>query len=218
MAAEVPLDGTPRGIRLRQAAITVTAQGWTGKVRLRDNRSTATRSGWATDTLPQPAFEEAEVDTLAQLEIEATPQRGASGARGAGEASSIRVTLDTARPDRDYALLQLDAAGVHRWVFPTDRRPGGNVEFVLPPSSASPSAPLADETTTTRAEVVAAMKIGARIVSWLTAGVTGKLARQIAGDWEDRRRPYFLKELTFDGTERDPDSGASDPKPQADRA
>jgi hypothetical protein len=205
MAADVPLDGTPRGVRLRQAAITVTAPGWTGKVRLRDNRSTATRSGRATDTLPQPAFEEAEVDTLAQLEIEATPQRGASGARGAGEASSIRVTLDTARPDRDYALLQIDAAGVHRWVFPTDRRPGGNVEFVLPPSSAPPSAPLADETTTPRAEVVAAMKIGARIVSWMTAGVTGKLARQIAGDWEARRRPYFLKELAFNGTQRDPD-------------
>jgi pimeloyl-ACP methyl ester carboxylesterase len=113
----------------------------------------------------------------------------------------MRVALDTSRPDRDYALLQVDAAGVHRWVFPTDQQADGKVEFVLPPSSA----PLADETRTDRGPIVGAMKIGARIISWATAGITGKLARQIAGDWENRRRPYFLKQLAFDGTERDPD-------------
>jgi hypothetical protein len=91
MTTDTPLDGTPRGVRLKQAAITVTAPGWRGKVRLRDNKATATRSGRANITLPQAAFEEAEVDTLAQLEIEATPQRGAAGARGRGEASTNSV-------------------------------------------------------------------------------------------------------------------------------
>ena len=201
MAEDVALNSGLEGVQLHKASITVITPGWRGEARLLDSQAIGTRGNGATDSLPDAAFSGADVDTVARLEIDAEAEPNANGARGPGETSAMRVALDTSRPDRDYALLQVDAAGVHRWVFPADRQADGKVEFVLPPSSA----PFADETRTDRGPVVGAMKIGARIISWATAGITGKLARQIAGDWESRRRPYFLKQLAFDGTERDPD-------------
>jgi pimeloyl-ACP methyl ester carboxylesterase len=202
MSNDFNLDGGPGGTRLRQASITVEAPGWRGKVRLRDPNPSLSRSSSDWDRLPEAAFDNAEVSTVAELEIEAQPVASAAATRGAEEASEIRVILDTPRSEREYALLQTDPSGLRHWVFPSSRTTEAGLTFEL--SSPSPPEQAAGDADR-RGPIVKTMKIVARIVSWVTSGITGDVARDIAAKWEGRRRPYSLSQVAADGSETDPD-------------
>ncbi|MCK1480746.1 hypothetical protein IVB27_40005 [Bradyrhizobium sp. 197] len=199
MASDVKLDGAGRA-RLSSRAITVSAPGWTGSARLRDPAPSTKRGPVEVEVLPDDAVHGAGMTVVADLEIRAAPDRNVTtGARGGAAAPAIAVTLDQPRPDRDYALLQRDASGLLRWVFPK-QKDAGSVSFSLnQPISHAPKTGDGK-----RGPLTAAMRIGARIVSWAADGVTGKLARQVALAWEEKRRPYFLKAMGCDGTEAEP--------------
>jgi hypothetical protein len=201
MANDVNLDGRPGGARIPQASITVKAPGWRGTVRLRQRGSRASRSVRGEDRLPESAFADAEIATIAEVEIEAQPVAAAGQSRGGDGTSAIQISLDTPRPERRYALLQTDPSGLRRWVFPSSGTAEGGLMFDIrtptPPASAS-----GDDR---RGPIVKTMKIVARVVSWVTSGVTGDVARAIATRWEEKRRPYALTQVAADGTESAPD-------------
>src|SRR5450631_1167151 len=199
MATEVELDANGRA-RLPRAAITVSAPGWSGVACLRDRAPSGTRTRGEAEILPHAAFIDAAMNVDADLEIRAAPgRRGAPGSRGGGATGEVKVTLDSPRSDRDYALLQSDPSGLLHWEFP--EKGAGRVSFSL----AEPIQHAGGADGDKRGPITATMRIGARIVSWATDGVTGKLAREVAQAWEQRRRPYFLKATDHDGTESEPD-------------
>jgi hypothetical protein len=199
MASDVKLDGAGRA-RLSGRAITVSAPGWTGSARLRAPAPSATRGPVEVEIVPDAAVHGAGMTVVADLEIRAAPGRNATtGVRGGAAARAIGITLDQPRPDHDYALLQSDASGLLRWVFP-EQKDAGSVSFSLD----QPIAHAPESGDGKRGPLTAAMRIGARIVSWAADGVTGKLARQVALAWEEKRRPYFLKAMGCDGTEAEP--------------
>jgi pimeloyl-ACP methyl ester carboxylesterase len=199
MATEVELDVNGRA-RLARAAITVSAPGWSGVARLRDRAPSGTRARGEAEILPHGAFNDAAMNVEADLEIRAAPdRRGSHGSRGGSAGGAIKVTLDSPRQDRDYALLQRDPSGLLRWKFPEGC--AGRVTFSL----AEPTQDGGEAEGDKRGPITATMRIGARIVSWATDGVTGKLAREVAQAWERRRRPYFLRSINHDGLESEPD-------------
>ena len=109
--------------------------------------------------------------------------------------------MDTPRPEREYALLQTDPSGLRHWVFPSSARTEAGLTFEL----ATPSLPEDAGGADNRGAIVKTMKIVARVVSWVTSGITGDLARDIATKWESRRRPYSLSQVAADGSQTDPD-------------
>jgi hypothetical protein len=200
MATQVEFDRSGHA-RLPQAAISVHAPGWSGTARVIERATSATGTRGDGDDIPLAALEGADINDVAYVEIEAAPgQDGGDGTRSEGATGAINVSLDTPRPDHDYALLQRDPSGLLHWVFP-EQMDGEGLSFTL----AEPTEKVAEADGRKRGAITGGMRIGARIVSWATDGVTGKLARDVAGAWERRRRPYFLKAIAHDGTETDPD-------------
>jgi hypothetical protein len=199
MATEVELDANGRA-RLPRAAITVSAPGWSGVAHLRNRGPSGTRARGEAEILPRAAFVDAAMNVDADLEIRVAPNRRViSSSRGGGPTGAVKVTLDSPRPDRDYALLQSDPSGLLRWEFP--EKGAGRVTFSL----AEPTQHGGEAEDDKRGPITTTMRIGARIVSWATDGVTGKLACEVAQAWEQRRRPYFLKAIDHVGTESEPD-------------
>jgi hypothetical protein len=199
MATEVKLDGSGRA-QLQQAAITIRAPGWSGSAQVRDRTSSAGRTRGDADLLPLAPFDEAEMNVVADIEIRAGPDHGgASSTRSGGAPGTIHVSLDTPRSDRNYALLQKDPSGLLRWVFPEEDV--GIVNFAL----AKPTEEASSAEDSKRGVITGTMRIGARVVSWATKDVLGKLACEVAHGWEQKRRPYFLKAIAHDGAESEPD-------------
>jgi hypothetical protein len=202
MANDVSLDGRPGGTRLPQASLTIKAPGWRGTARLHERPPRGSRSARGADHLPEAAFDDAELATIAEVEIEAQPVNATAQSRGGDGPSAIQISLDTPRPERGYALLQTDPSGLRRWVFPSSAAVEGGLRFDLAAPTPPPTAASGDER---RGPIVKTMKILARVVSWVTSGITGDVARDIATKWEGKRRPYALTQVAADGGETPPD-------------
>lgn len=127
-------------------------------------------------------------------------------ATGAGTRASMPeppAVVVTKRNDTTaYAVHFFDEnTGADMWVFPKDARQR-NLTFELP--EAPPSQP-SQEPGGTRAAITAAMRGLVTVVAWVTNPVVGLAANTVAKAWEDRRRPYGIRQVTAKGEFVEPD-------------
>src|ERR1700722_14009611 len=117
--------------------------------------------------------------------------------RGADGDSSISFRV-AARAEFGYAVLFTDQeTGVRSWVFGApSANDASSLEFPLPPPQARDNP---DESSAGRRGMVAKSMRGiAKIVAWAVDPLVGSAANEIARQWESRRRPYGIKQVTPD--------------------
>jgi hypothetical protein len=203
MPVETTIHGLPQREPIGTSRVAILAPGYRGRVVQLD---APIGGGRATgDPLPlgaAAAAADAAVVTQFQVELESTGPAPGEGTRGA---AAVEPRLFVPRqPDASYAVLQTDEDGRSRWIFPAEGTATESAFDLAAPIQGQPGQPGsgADDS---RGATTAAMRRIVRVVAWLTDPIVGRTAQAIAHEWEERRRPHTLQQVTRDGHFVDPD-------------
>lgn len=202
------LDGSARPVSLGPG-YTLRAPGFKGTADMRAGGFAATRSAMrgledGLDALDE-ALRNTNVTEVRQIDLALQSVAGAQGqrgTRGAAVEAEIELEVPDAGPDDGQLVLSIDDNGALRWHLPeageaaTVTRGGGGKRFRIP---ASVAAPAADATDGAKGRGILGA-IGRRVLKVLvyplTDPIVGPVADFFARRWEEKNRPYRVRDFT----------------------
>jgi pimeloyl-ACP methyl ester carboxylesterase len=200
---------------LGNKGVSIVARGMTGTAETLVRDPTATRGGPRDELARAAALSEgsfAIIENVA-VNLQSPPVLAAEEqTRGADGDGSISLRV-ASRAETGYAVLFTDQeTGVRSWVFGAQSaNDASSLDFPLPPPQVRENP---DESTAERRGIVTKSMRGiAKIVAWAVDPLIGSAANAIASQWESRRRPYGIRQVTPDGQCIEPDWSHFSEKP-----
>lgn len=203
--AATPLTGSPAPIPLGEG-YTLRAPGLRGTAELkRPVPGAATRGGQDATSALAEAFDRTDVETVRDIELQVRPAPGVAQTRlrSATGGDAVELQVPDLGAKTGQLVLSCDESGVLTWHLPqpetaetavSPTRGGGKVKrFVIPATALPP-----DDGPSRSRSLVSAVgrKLLKVLVYPLTDPVIGPVGEFFAGKWEEKNRPYGVRDFT----------------------